>query len=405
MLALVGSIIALTAETQLPTKVDLRPRFERLGLSVCNQNGPLCWDYTLLGLLEFELATRNRTTTRLSAGFLSWAASATDAEGQGGSNFGRAHRGLEKFGIAPLAFGGDPDVNGVGRTPDRSTLEAAAATGAIDLQWIRFWNDRESLSLEQLGAIKTEIASGHPVAVGMRWPKHLAFFAGSFLLQVPTRTDVFDGHCVALVGYEDRADLPGGGAFLFRNSWGEKWADGGYARMPYGLLSFCINDAVSVRINPPTRPIGAEPMVFEAESLRAQAVVGPKPTVQPMSQFGNGWGGNKQLFFSARKVGDSFTLELPISKAGKYELLLVTTRSQDYGRFKVDFVDRRGEFSAVEFDGVGPGVSRSRPLNCGTIQLQKGTASLRLTVIGKGIASSSYCIGLDQVLLVPVRDR
>src|SRR5579872_2119732 len=95
-------------QPSLPARVDLRSTYVDYGLTVCNQRGPLCWDYTVVGLLEYELATQRHERDRLSSGFLSWAASATDSESNAGSNFGRAYRGLEKFGISSLALGGDP---------------------------------------------------------------------------------------------------------------------------------------------------------------------------------------------------------------------------------------------------------------------------------------------------------
>ena len=71
--------------------------------------------------------------------------------------------------------------------------------------------------------------------------------AAPMMMRVPPKSQIFDGHCVILVGYEDDDAVLGGGSFLFRNSWGADWADGGYAKMPFALLDFCINDAYSIR--------------------------------------------------------------------------------------------------------------------------------------------------------------
>ena len=152
---LLGIVVAFGGR-DLPSHVDLSPMFRRYGLAVCNQNGPLCWDYTAVGVLEYELAARGGLGTRLSPGFLAWAASATDPEGSGGSNFGRAYRGLEKYGIAPLSLGGEPDPLGRGTTPSDQTLRAATDFGPIDFHWIRFWNDHDELSQDQMKAIKSE---------------------------------------------------------------------------------------------------------------------------------------------------------------------------------------------------------------------------------------------------------
>ncbi|HVT13679.1 MAG TPA: C1 family peptidase [Fimbriimonadaceae bacterium] len=386
MLAL--ALLGLVAFPDLPKHVDLRSTYERFGLSVCRQNGPLCWDYTVVGLLEYELAKQRRAATRLSPGFLSWAASATDSESHAGSNFGRAYRGLEKYGIAPLDLGGDPDGNGVGHVPDAGTLEAASKIGRIEVRWIRFWNNRDPLSEDQLRTIESEIAHGHPVAVGMRWPNRTGFSPpGSYVLSVPDPSDVFDGHCVALVGYQLDSKYPGGGAFLFRNSWGEGWADHGYAWMPFGLLSFCINDSLSLRVEPPLNPAGPGTLEFQAADLSPVDVAGPTPIAR-----------RRQLYFPATKKGERFGLDLAVEKAGVYEARLIVTRAQDYGLFRagINGVD-------AEIDGSGPGISRSNPLPLGKIRLRKGANRIVFTAIGHDSASTGFAIGLNAIQLVPSR--
>jgi hypothetical protein len=42
---------------------------------------------------------------------------------------------------------------------------------------------------------------------------------------------------VLIVGYKDDASAPGGGWFIMRNSWGERWAEKGYAYLSYDFLS------------------------------------------------------------------------------------------------------------------------------------------------------------------------
>lgn len=385
MLAL--AFFGLVARPDLPREVDLRKAYERYGLTVCQQNGPLCWDYTVVGLLEFELAQRRKEATRLSPGFLSWAASATDSESGAGSNFGRAYRGLERYGIAPLSLGGDPDGNGVGSVPDAETLKSASGLGRIEVRWIRFWNNRDRLSPDQLQTIESEIAHGHPVAVGMRWPNRTAF-AGAYMLTVPAPGDVFDGHCVALVGYRVDSTLPGGGAFLFRNSWGDRWADHGYAWMPFELLNICINDSLSVRVEPALTPAGPGTLELKAADLQPKDVRGPIPEVRG--------GRHPQLIFAPGKAGDQFALDLPVEKAGTYELRLVITRAQDYGTFSVKIGD-----TACSIDGSGPGVSRSNPIPCGKVRLHAGLNRIVISATGHDSASSGLLIGLNTIQLVP----
>jgi C1A family cysteine protease len=46
------------------------------------------------------------------------------------------------------------------------------------------------------------------------------------------------GHAICLVGYEPKPNAPGGGVFLFRNSWNKSWATGSRYRAGYGTLFF-----------------------------------------------------------------------------------------------------------------------------------------------------------------------
>ena len=40
-------------------------------------------------------------------------------------------------------------------------------------------------------------------------------------MKIPPPSGVFDGHSVAFVGYHSSKAFPGGGYFIFRNSWGD----------------------------------------------------------------------------------------------------------------------------------------------------------------------------------------
>jgi C1A family cysteine protease len=62
-------------------------------------------------------------------------------------------------------------------------------------------------------------------------------------IRMPLSSDTrLGGHAMALVGYQDDPDVPGGGFFIVRNSWGAGWASdsaltAGHARLPYEYLS------------------------------------------------------------------------------------------------------------------------------------------------------------------------
>lgn len=57
---------------------------------------------------------------------------------------------------------------------------------------------------------------------------------------------VSGGHAMVLVGYCDDEAVPGGGYFTVRNSWGEDWGDGGYAKMPYAYVELFVDEAATI---------------------------------------------------------------------------------------------------------------------------------------------------------------
>lgn len=83
-----------------------------------------------------------------------------------------------------------------------------------------------------------------PVVLSVRtfesWDFEQTRISGEISLPVPgDRPD--GGHAILLVGYERNASLPGGGAFIFRNSWGTGWGTrcrfgAGYGTLPFGYL-------------------------------------------------------------------------------------------------------------------------------------------------------------------------
>lgn len=75
-----------------------------------------------------------------------------------------------------------------------------------------------------------EIASGHPVVVGLSITE--AWFACAGELPPPSGGSSVGGHAVMLVGY-DLARR----AFRLRNSWGSGWGEDGYAWLPFAWLS------------------------------------------------------------------------------------------------------------------------------------------------------------------------
>lgn len=232
------------AESAAPStaaSADLRPQLEKLGLSLRGQGArPTCSPFTVAGALEFAVSRKLERTQRLSVEYLNWASNDVVGKTQDGGFFSDLWRGFDKHGICPeYAM---PYVQKFKRSvaPEAPAISAAKEMAGLGLRlhWIKEWDVQTGLTPEQMNEIKRTISSGWPVCGGFRWPKNEQW--KDDVLQMCEAAEVFDGHSILLVGFKDDPGMPGGGAYLLRNSNGagsESW-------MPYAYAANFMNDAV-----------------------------------------------------------------------------------------------------------------------------------------------------------------
>jgi hypothetical protein len=96
-------------------------------------------------------------------------------------------------------------------------------------------------SANDVADLRARLDAGRPVVVAVEtfpaWDYPSVNLSGEVPMPLPGATR--DGaHAVCLVGYREHAGLPGGGHFVFRNSWGGLWASEGRAEGGYGTLYF-----------------------------------------------------------------------------------------------------------------------------------------------------------------------
>jgi hypothetical protein len=262
------------------------------------------------------------------------------------------------------------------------------------VHWIRRWNITRPLSDEELVAIKTALAEGHPVACGLRWPKTLS---GSVVTEVPKPQDVHDGHSIVFAGFEDDARLPGGGRFYFRNSWGAEWGDHGYGEMSYAYARAYANDALWLELESQN---AEEPLErFEAEALQVTNKKKCEPRVQEMDKiWGPGmWSQHRHLCCIAQADG-SVTLRFLVRTSGRFRLRVLATAAPDFGRLRF----------ALDGRSVGPNVDLYSGRVCpagsielGTFEVNAGKHTLTATVAGKNSSSAGFSFGLDTIDLLP----
>jgi hypothetical protein len=99
----------------------------------------------------------------------------------------------------------------------------------------------------------TDGAPGMPVIIASlvfnSWYRSAATHqSGKITLPLPGEAPLPGGHAMLLVGYQDDPSVPGGGYFIVRNSWSDRWAARspeapGHALMPYAYVERCVVEA------------------------------------------------------------------------------------------------------------------------------------------------------------------
>ncbi len=94
--------------------------------------------------------------------------------------------------------------------------------------------------------LREQLDARRPVVLSMRtfpaWDYPTTADTGEIPLPIPGET-ADGGHAVCVVGYELNDRAPGGGLFIFRNSWGTSWAKphgrfgAGYGALPFAYVT------------------------------------------------------------------------------------------------------------------------------------------------------------------------
>jgi len=399
---LFGFVVAPTmtwAQPQpLPTKINLVPEVERAELAPRAQGKrDTCSLFAITALAEFESARVTKVRGQsFSEEFLIWAGRTATAHKQEQAMFYEAVQGLNSFGICTQALMPYEKTTENRHKPSAAALaDAKARSGRWQVNWIKRWDVQAPLTDEQMTAIKQALARGHPVACGLRWPKSLQ---GHEILTVPGRDHVFDGHSIALVGYENTPNRNGGGVFRFRNSDGPAWGDHGYGFMSYAYVRAYANDALWLHFGAADSEV---PLVrFQAESLPVLAQERCDAHSQDMRDFGALlWSGGKQLYCGAQKDG-YVTLGFSMERGGRYRLRALGTAAPDYGIIRAALDNK--EVGSL-YDLYSGRVSPAGSLELGVHEFAAGRHTLRFTVVGKNLAAGNYYFGLDTIDLLPAR--
>jgi len=244
---------------EIADEVDLRPRFNELGLWVKDQgHRPSCAVFAMVSALEFQSAEANGNTERFSEEYLYWATckslnrqpsdalagSSDGSEDQSdvGFTLDEVATALRTYGIpqrdkVPNHFAGKAMAS-----PPTEIIEEARRSGRTSVHSIPGHNG---------GTLATNIIHalnlGIPVPVGMRWPDTRVWRIQFLDNQ---RVDMGYGHAVTIVGYRCKTGKIEDTVFVFKNSWGPRWGQGGYGTASFGYLAKNLHSAVVLEIQP-----------------------------------------------------------------------------------------------------------------------------------------------------------
>jgi hypothetical protein len=383
-------------ELRLPAKVDLAAEFGKLGIPPLSQGGRnTCSLFAVAGIADFERARSGAGGERLSVEFLTWAAN--EAAGLRGDQamFYEAVHGLNTLGICSAEqMPYEPAGDARRRPNERSLSDAKKLSASWQVQWIKRWDVTRGLAEPELLAIKNALASGHPVACGLRWPKRTK---GAEIRDVPPPEQVFDGHSIVFTGYEDDAANSQEGLLQFRNSAGEQWGNKGYGVMSYSYARAYANDAFWLRLGEPGSETPLER--FEAESITVLSKTNCEAAPQRLGRRRQSmWSQGTHLLCQAQE-GGSIDLAIHAAKAGRYRLRILATAAPDFGTIRASL---DGKALPGDFDLYSGRLSPAGSLELGEHELAAGEHRIALSVAGKNAASTNYWFGLDAIdLLTP----
>lgn len=107
--------------------------------------------------------------------------------------------------------------------------------------------------------------------------------------------------------------------------------------------------------------------------------------------------GNTQYSRLPEAVGETLELGVPVKQGGKYHVLVRSTKSPEYGTFRISL---NGKNTGVPVDSYAPVFTAELPVDLGIFDLQAGMQTLTVTVTGKNPASKGYGFGLDYVKFI-----
>lgn len=217
-----GNLDLKVVDTPLPEGFDWRD----FGIvsPVKNQGRGACWVFSAISVMESQVIKFAGGTVDLSEKEISCCHPLGESGGTSSLAFAYI---LEKGIVKEERY---PWVNQVG--------QECSAPAPPDY----YLNDYGILYLgfkplaERVKIIKSHLVTHGPLCVGFTvYDDFSDFYRGSVYIWNGNNKTV-GGHAVNLIGWQDDSNIPNGGYWICKNSWGEDWADDGFFKIGYGQV-------------------------------------------------------------------------------------------------------------------------------------------------------------------------
>ncbi len=219
----------------IPASTDLRQYLP----SILDQGQrPTCLAFAVTAAHELSRAGGLAVKEDLSEEALYWGCKRRDRDRIPGTSFVSA--------TAALARPGQPLEAVWPYDPTRDdTISYTPTVRLGGPGWHRTRLVRIRLSTDRLRA---ELAGGRAIALGVVLTAGFLMPNGDRIPPPRPGEPTFGRHAVLSVGYQDGYPDSNDGALIIRNSWGDTWANGGYAWLPYAYVEALGREAWRVRL-------------------------------------------------------------------------------------------------------------------------------------------------------------